>query len=78
MKGRSKVVMFAFRIAEDRPDQEGQHRRLDQGGEHVGAIAQFADEGALEQDNELADFITPAQAFPTRWSLRQGASRLGS
>ena len=78
VEGRGEVVALPLRVAQDRPDQEGEHRRLDQRGQQVGPVAELADEGALEQDQELAEFVAPAEALPPLGALQEGALRLGA
>ena len=63
VKGGGEVVVVALGVPEDKADEESEHRRGEEGDEEVGPIAQFADEGALEENGKLAAFLAPAKRF---------------
>ena len=76
VESRGEIVMLALRVAVDEADQEGQSRCRQKRDDEVGFVAQLADKGTLEQDEELGDFVAPAQTLPSRETRRQSAAGL--
>src|SRR5207253_5022534 len=81
--GGGKIVGAAVGVAQQTRDQKGQHRRDPDSDDEIAAIAQLADEGALQQGAQLCPFVVPAKRYPffllhrrawqrRHWLLAQG------
>src|SRR6516164_1960021 len=70
MKGGGKIVAGILSVAQDKTDQRSQDGRLKNCRPEIGAVAQFADEGAPENRRETDPFVSPAL-----WSLLVAGER---
>ena len=75
VKGRGEIVNGALRVAQNHAGENGEQRGLEDRGEEVGAVAEFAEKRTAEQHAELPELLARPEAIAFA-GFRQGLLRL--